>query len=49
MRACRDEWPRHCQRKVCRAEFSTEDRKLGRRDLTPLGDRGCAFDLEMVP
>ena len=39
----------HCQRKVRRAEFSTEDRKLGRRDLTPLGDCSCAFDLEMVP
>ena len=36
-------------RKVRRAEFSTEDRKLGRRDLTPLGDCSCAFDLEMVP
>ena len=32
-----------------RAEFSTEDRKLGRRDLTPLSDCSCAFDLEMVP
>ena len=39
----------HCQRKVRRAEFSTEDRKLSRRDLTPLGDCSCAFDLEMVP
>ena len=39
----------HCQRKVRRAEFSAEDRKLGRRDPTPLGDRGGAFDLEMVP
>ena len=39
----RASWPprRHCQRKVSRAEFSTEDRKLGRRELTPLGEPGA--------
>ena len=38
----------HCQRKVARAEFSTDDRELGRPELTPLGERGGAVELEIV-
>ena len=37
---------RHCQRKVARTEFSTDDRELGRTELTPLGKRGGAVELE---
>ena len=40
---------RHCQRKVARTEFSTDDRELGRPVLTPLGARGGAVELEIVP
>ena len=39
---------RHCQRKVARTEFSTDDRELGRPELTPLGKRGGAVELEIV-
>ena len=39
---------RHCQRKVARTEFSTDDRELGRHELTPLGARGGAVELEIV-
>ena len=39
---------RHCQRKVARTEFSTDDRELGRPELTPLGERGGAVELEIV-
>ena len=39
---------RHCQRKVARTEFSTDDRELGRPELTPLGKRGGAIELEIV-
>ena len=38
----------HCQRKVARTEFSTDDRELGRPELTPLGKRGGAVELEIV-
>ena len=38
----------HCQRKVARSEFSTDDRELGRHELTPLGERGGAVELEIV-
>ena len=40
------EW--HCQRKVARTEFSTDDRELGRPELTPLGECGGAVELEIV-
>ena len=40
--------PGHCQRKVARTEFSTDDRELGRPELTPLGKRGGAVELEIV-
>ena len=39
---------RHCQRKVARTEFSTDDRELGRPELTPLGECGGAVELEIV-
>ena len=39
---------RHCQRKVARTEFSTGDRELCRPELTPLGERGGAVELEIV-
>ena len=39
---------RHCQRKVARTEFSTDDRELGHPELTPLGERGGAVELEIV-
>ena len=39
---------RHCQRKVARSEFSTDDRELGRHELTPLGERGGTVELEIV-
>ena len=39
---------RHCQRKVARTEFSTDDRELGRPELTPLGKCGGAVELEIV-
>ena len=38
----------HCQRKVARTEFSTDDRELGRPELTPLGECGGAVGLEIV-
>ena len=38
----------HCQRKVARTEFSTDDRELGRPELTPLGECGGAVELEIV-
>ena len=38
----------HCQRKVARTEFSTDDRELGHPELTPLGERGGAVELEIV-
>ena len=38
----------HCQRKVARTEFSTDDRELGRLELTPLGECGGAVELEIV-
>ena len=43
-----DRRKRHCQRKVARTEFSTDDRELGRPELTPLGKRGGAVELEIV-
>ena len=39
---------KHCQRKVARTEFSTDDRELGRPELTPLGECGGAVELEIV-
>ena len=39
---------RHCQRKVAKTEFSTDDRELGRPELTPLGECGGAVELEIV-
>ena len=39
---------RHCQREVARPEFSTDDRELGRHELTPLGERGGTVELEIV-
>ena len=38
----------HCQRKVARIEFSTDDKELGRPELTPLGECGGAVELEIV-
>ena len=43
-----DPLPGHCQRKVARTEFSTDDRELGRPELTPLGECGGAVELEIV-
>ena len=43
-----DQVNRHCQRKVARTEFSTDDRELGRPELTPLGECGGAVELEIV-
>ena len=43
-----DKRKRHCQRKVARTEFSTDDRELGRPELTPLGECGGAVELEIV-
>ena len=41
---------RHCQRKVARTEFSTDDRELGRPELTPLGEwLGLSVDRREVP
>ena len=45
------EWPAagHRQRKVRRAEFSTDDKELGGPKLTPLGKCSGAVELEIVP
>ena len=39
---------RHCQSKIARTEFSTDDREIGRPELTPLGECGGAVELEIV-
>ena len=39
----------HCQSKVAGLSYSTEDRELGRPELTPLGECSGALELEVVP
>ena len=39
----------HCQSKLAGLSYSTEDRELGRSELTPLGKCSGAVELEMVP
>ena len=39
----------HCQSKIADLSYSTEDRELGRSELTPLGKCSGAVELEMVP
>ena len=34
---------------IRRSEFSTDDRELGGPELTPLGERSGAIELEIVP
>ena len=34
---------------IRRSEFSTDDRELGDPELTPLGERSGAIELESVP
>ena len=41
--------PGHCQSKVAGLSYSTEDRELGRLELTPLGECSGAVELEIVP
>ena len=40
---------RHCQSKIAGLSYSTEDRELGRPELTPLGKCSGAVELESVP
>ena len=39
----------HCQSKVAGLSYSTEDRALGRPELTLLGECSGALELEVVP
>ena len=39
----------HCQSKIADLSYSTEDRELGRPELTPLGKCSGAVKLEIVP
>ena len=39
----------HCQSEVAGLSYSTEDRGLGRPELTPLGECSAALELEVVP
>ena len=39
----------HCQSKIADLSYSTEDRELGRPELTPLGKCSGAVELEIVP
>ena len=39
----------HCQSKIAGLSYSTEDRELGGPNLTPLGERSGAIELEIVP
>ena len=40
---------RHCQRKLAGLSSPTEDRELGRPELTPLGKCSGAVELEIIP
>ena len=40
---------RHCQSKIAGLSYSTEDRELGRPELTPLGKRSGAVELKIIP
>ena len=39
----------HCQSKVAGLSYFTEDRGLGRPELTPLGECSGAVELKIVP